>query len=169
MKGSFLKVSADSELILDGNMVVSNGIGSSGIWSCLLTTLVQGRCTLANGVAIQDDDGSVVKVVSVSGTLPGNWVATDSNTNVVVGNVSRSAGVTNVPVWTPSQWQQNILEQWDSRSPSYYNRGRTLTYPQATNKRGMPFILYLLPGRHVFAHHGVSQSKQPPDPGRHRF
>lgn len=68
----FVTVESGAVLTVDGRIHVDNGY--LGLWSCTYAGYMQGECTLKNGVTVEEYDGSTISVV---GTLPGGWTATD--------------------------------------------------------------------------------------------
>lgn len=131
-------VDAGAALTVDGSIHVDYVNAGYGLWPFTNARNVEGECTLKNGVTFEEYDGSTISVV---GTLPGRWTATDpNNSNAVVGTVERADGAAAIATWSPLGWHKDV---WESRRAT----------PNAvTNKRGNQFALHLLPQALTFSY-----------------
>lgn len=150
-------VQAEGTLTVDGSIAVaqaySKGPDYSGLWGCTSALHGQGKCTLSNGVTLEQYDGTSI---SVAGTLPGTWTATDPNTGAVVGTVARADGTTDAGTWSlPLSWQRKGSDVWESSKAT----------PKAvTNKRNHvwesnQFILFLMPQAMTFSYDTAGYTK----------
>lgn len=131
-------VDAGAALTVDGSIHVDYVNAGYGLWPFTNARNVEGECTLKNGVTFEEYDGSTISVV---GTLPGRWTATDpNNSDAVVGTVERADGAAAITTWSPLGWHKDV---WESRRAT----------PNAvTNKRGNQFALHLLPQALTFSY-----------------
>eukprot|EP00729_Bicosta_minor_P005948 gene5948-676_t len=140
-------VQAGGALTVDGSIRVDY-VHGYGLWGCTNAVYGQGKCAFSNGVTMEQYDGTII---SVAGTLPGTWTATDPNNGAVVGTVARADGTTDAGTWAPPSWQKRKgSDVWESSKAT----------PKAvTNKQSKQFILFLMPQVMTFSNDAAGYNK----------
>jgi hypothetical protein len=94
------------------------------------------------------------KLLTVEGTLPGKWTATEPITGDAVGLVSWAADSTKAVTWAPQGWYRDFAEVWDSKLSSEAAGKKAVT-----NKHGNRFALYLMQTSQRFSYDQAGYEK----------